>query len=153
MFGKREERTEKKAESERRKTMFTIDNDTKSELRLLMTCINAGKYGEDKVSATQHGYHHRVYCHVQIPKETERILRVMLGDDCRRMAFEELERAHGITEWENTLFEGKLGKDGKWHFEEPIESESLLALPFFSRVVPKKLVPAPRKQWNRKRWS
>jgi hypothetical protein len=76
----------------------------------------------------------------------------MLGDDCRRMAFEELERMHGITdEWENTLFEAKLGKDGKWHIEEPIESENLLALPFFSRVVPKKLVPAPRKQWNRKR--
>jgi hypothetical protein len=78
----------------------------------------------------------------------------MLGDDCRRMAFEELERMHGITEWENTLFEAKLGKDGKWHLEEPIESENLLALPFFSRVVPKKLVPAPRKQWrHRKRWG
>ena len=133
--------------------VFTIDNDTKSELRLLMTFINAGKYGEDKVTATQHGYHHRVYCKAVIPKETERILRVMLGDDNRRTAFEELERMHGISQWENTLFEGKMGKDGKWHFEEPIESENLLALPFFSRVVPKKLVTAPRKQWTRKRWS
>ena len=133
--------------------VFTIDNDTKSQLRLLKTFINASKYGEDKVCETAHGFHHRIYCRDVIPKETERILRIMLGDDCRRMAFEELERRHGITEWENTLFEGKLGKDGKWHLEEPIESENLLALPFFSRVVPKKLVPAPRKQWNRKRWS
>jgi hypothetical protein len=135
----------------RSETMFTIDNDTKSELRLLMTFFNAEKYGEDKVSATQHGYHHRVYCYDEIPKETERILRVMLGDDCRRNAFEELERMHGIIEWENTLFEAKLGKDGKWHFEEPVEN--ILALPFFSRAVPKKLVTAPRKQWNRKRWN
>jgi hypothetical protein len=137
---------------QRRKTMFnvfTIDNDTKSELRLLMTYINAEKYGEDKVSATQHGYHHRVYCRDAIPKETERTLRIMLGDDCRRAAFEELERMHGISTWENTLFEAKLGKDGKWHFEEPVEN--ILALPFFSRVIPKKLYPAPRKQWKHRR--
>ena len=61
-------------------------------------------------------------------------LRKLLGDDSNRIAFEELELHRGITDWFDTLFVGKLGKDGKWHYEEPVEN--VLMLPFLSRIKP-----------------
>jgi hypothetical protein len=145
--------------------LFTIDNDTRSELRLLMTFLNASNLGDDRVSATHHGYHHRVVKQGlgDYPKQARENLRMMLGDDSRRMYFEQLEKHRGIgsqwlmrtktqgSGWEDTLFEAKQGRDGKWHFEELVDN--VLALPFWSSTRAKKLVTAPRKQWKRKKYA
>lgn len=116
--------------------MFGVDIDTKSELRLLMTFINASQLGNVDVRETSHGYHYRVYTKFECSRETAMQLRKLLGDDNNRIAFEELELHRGITDWYDTLFVAKLGKDGKWHYEEPVEN--VLMLPFLSRIKPLK---------------
>jgi hypothetical protein len=128
--------------------MFGVDIDTKSELRLLMTYINASRLGKTTVASTQHGYHYRVYLDCSREKAME--LRKQLGDDNNRIAFEELELHRGITDWYDTLFVGKLGKDGKWHYEETVEN--VLTLPFLSKIKPiKKERKEVRKNEGRKR--
>jgi predicted ATPase len=112
--------------------MFGVDIDTKSELRLLMTYLNASRLGKTTVSSTFHGYHYRIQ--LECSRETAMQLRKQLGDDNNRIAFEELELHRGITDWYDTLFVGKLGKDGKWHYEEAVEN--VLMLPFLSRIKP-----------------
>ena len=130
---------------------ITVDNDTKSELRMLMTVINASKLGRVDIKATAHGYHYRVFKEGlgRPPREARRDLRRLLGDDLNRLYFEEIEELHGLSEWENTLFEAKRGRDGKWHFEEQVDNP--LALPFWSTTRARKLEPKPRKVWNRTR--
>ena len=113
-------------------SMFGVDSDTNSELRLLMTYLNASSLGKTTVASTQHGYHYRVY--LECSRETSMVLRRHLGDDSSRIAFEELELHRGIADWYDTLFVAKLGRDGKWHYEEPVEN--VLALPFLSRIKP-----------------
>jgi hypothetical protein len=131
--------------------MFTIDHDTKSELRLLMTVINGSTFGAVDVRSTHHGYHYRITKEGlgKYPRKTRRALRALLGDDSNRLYFEELEMAHGIMDWEDTLFEAKCGRDGKWHFEEPVDN--VLALPFWSTARAVKRPQLSRKQLNRRR--
>lgn len=67
-----------------------------------------------------------------------------------RIAFEELEISRGITDWHDTLFEGKLGEERKWHFEESVDN--VLALPFWSTARARKLPDNNlRKNRNRRR--
>lgn len=126
--------------------MLTVDHDTKSELRLLMTVINGSRLGSVDVRATNHGYHYRITKEGlgKYPRNTRRALRCLLGDDSNRLFFEELELMHGITDWEDTLFEAKSGKDGKWHFEESVDN--VLALPFWSTTRAIKRPEKPRKK-------
>jgi hypothetical protein len=120
--------------------MFGVDHDSKSELLLLKTYLNASSFGNTAVCETQHGYHFRVY--LECPRETAMELRKLLGDDNRRMAFEEKEIHDGITDWDDTLFQGKFGNDGEWYYEEPIEN--VLVLPFLSRIKPLKKEMRPK---------
>ncbi len=104
--------------------------------------LNASAIGETSVASTHHGYHYRVK--IDCPRETAMQLRKMLGDDKNRIAFEELELRRGITDWCDTLFVIKLGKDGKWHFEEKVNN--VLCLPFHSKVKHIKVLPIARKK-------
>jgi predicted ATPase len=113
-------------------TWFGIDIDTKNELRLLMTYLNASRFGKTTVAETRHGYHIRVF--LKCSRETAMQLRKLLGDDDCRIAFEELEIHRGIKDWQDTLFLGKTDEDGKWHYEESVEN--VLMLPFLSRIKP-----------------
>jgi hypothetical protein len=134
------------------KPFITVDNDSRSELRMLMTVINASKLGRVDIRSTAHGYHYRIFKEGlgRPPRKARRDLRRLLGDDSSRLYFEEIEELHGLTQWEDTLFEAKRGRDGKWHFEEPVDNP--LALPFWSAATARKLEPKPRKEWNRTRW-
>jgi hypothetical protein len=131
--------------------MFTIDHDTKSKLRLLMTVINGSRFGSVDVRSTHHGHHYRITKEGlgKYPRKTRRALRALLGDDSNRLYFEELEMLHGIMDWEDTLFEAKRGRDGKWHFEEPVDN--VFALPFWSTARTVKRPELSRKQLKRRR--
>jgi hypothetical protein len=110
-----------------------------------MTVINSARLGVVDVRATNHGYHYRITKQGlgKYPRATRRALRALLGDDSNRLYFEELELLHGITDWEDTLFEAKRGRDGKWHFEEPVDN--VLAMPFWSTARATKRPAKPRK--------
>jgi hypothetical protein len=133
--------------------MFTVDHDTKSELLLLKTVINGSRFGAVDVRASNHGYHYRITKDGlgRYPRKTRRALRCLLGDDSNRLYFEELEMLHGIMDWEDTLFEAKRGRDGKWHFEKPVDN--VLALPFWSTARAVKRPELSRKQMKRRERS
>jgi hypothetical protein len=137
-------------DNDTKSSMFGVDIDSKSELRLLMTYLNASRFGKTTVASTQHGYHYRVHTKFECSRETAMELRKLLGDDNNRIAFEELEIHRGITDWYDTLFVGKLGKDGHWHYEQNVDN--VLALPFQSKVKPiKKERKEVRRNERRKR--
>jgi hypothetical protein len=130
----------------RRKVLFTLDHDSKSELRLLTTVINASRFGSVDVRETNQGYHYRVTREGlgRYPRKIRRALRALLGDDSNRLYFEELEMLRGIKDWEDTLFEAKRGREGKWHYEKPVDN--VLALPFWSTARATKKPEKPRKK-------
>lgn len=127
--------------------MFGVDIDSKSELRLLMTYLNASMFGQTVIAGTQHGHHHRNYLDCSQEKAMES--RKSLGDDKNRIAFEELELHRGIKDWHDTLFEGKLGEEREWHFEESVDN--VLALPFWSSARARKLADKNVRKNRRRR--
>lgn len=128
--------------------MFGVDKDTKSQLRLLTTFINASSIGVTNVFDTNHGCHFKT--EHDCSTEASLRLRSILYDDKKRLEFDEKKVHFGLIEMSDKLFEGKRGDGQKWHFEEPVEN--VLALPFWSTARARKNPDRKlRKHRNRRR--
>lgn len=111
-----------------------LDVDGKNQLRMLEKYFNASKIGRTEIKETAHGYHIRIFKRASIRKNIQ--TRLHLGDCKGRLQFDDIKIYFlKLPEWFDTLFEGKRGRDGKWHFEEDFNP---LSLPFCSQFPAKK---------------
>ncbi len=97
-----------------------IDIDNHSGYELLKTYLNARKYGRVRTWYTKHGFHLIIYLNKSISIKDTIMLRRILGDDIKRLWFDEIKIELGLTNLIDTLFEWKKYPDGsfykRWEF-------------------------------------
>jgi hypothetical protein len=116
-----------------RRSRIGLDLDGKNRFRLLKAYFNALKLGKVNVYETEHGYHLKIEKALS-PEENIQV-RMILGDDPERLAYDELKLRLGLTEFIDTLFTAKRHGDGKISREFPINplSEAL-----FTKYTPRR---------------
>jgi hypothetical protein len=82
-----------------------IDLDSKNRLRLLITYLNARRYGKVKIFETNKGYH--ILIERPWNPEENIILRQILGDDPERLDYDDLKQRLKLIEFIDTMFEVK----------------------------------------------
>ncbi len=101
---------------------FGVDLDSHCGLQLLRTCLGARRFGQVQAYYTRHGFHVEVTLGTAVPIATTLILRRCLGDDPKRLEFDERKIEVGWTANVDTLFEHKQYRDGstytRWPFKE-----------------------------------
>lgn len=122
-----------------------LDVDSKNQLRMLEKYFNSSKIGRTEIKETQHGYHIWIQKRAGIRQNIQ--TRLCLGDCKGRLEYDDIKIYFlKLPEWFDTLFEGKLTREGmKWHFEEDFNP---LSLPFSSQFPAKKM--GVRKRIHRK---
>jgi hypothetical protein len=109
-----------------------IDLDSKNRLRLLMTYLNASRYGKVKVYETKKGYHIIIERPWNNTNENM-LIRQILGDDPERLDYDELKQRLELNEFIDTMFEVKKEK-GKISREIEINPLSEAYLTQFSPI-------------------
>lgn len=89
-----------------------IDLDAHNGYELVKAVINARRFGEVKTFYTRHGFHLIIQTEHPITVEESMYLRHLLGDDKKRLEYDEAKIELGLLNLIDTLFMVKVYPDG-----------------------------------------
>lgn len=110
-----------------------VDLDSRNRLRMLMAYFNGRLIGPTEVYRTGRGFHLKI--RLELPCLARMNVRAWLGDDPEVLWWDFKRHERGLHSWENTQFQFKQYRSGRWTREELIDP---LAEPFWQPRVARK---------------